>query len=332
MNGVENLSEPGSQPLRPHVFIVGMSRSGTSWLARSLNEHPDVTVIGETAYWGRQYVAPKGDSYSADDYTRLQEAYRDPLQLTEIERLEDGGAEFFREVARRGRERGEELSPGEFFQLVTSRIAEIAGTSLVVEKTPHHVHWLDRIVEGLPDVRFVVCLRDPYDFLVSYKHQGDRKPEPVREMFQDLYHPIVTAVVARRYLRTILDVADRFPEQSRLVRLEDVKEDSEAVLKEVQQFVDLEPVAELDVGPQETSFPAGGRPELKAAEVFWLNTVAGRAIIEAGYDVRSAGTVRLSWLQPVLTLPIAIPRVLRIVSGATRRSVIDYLRGWFRSS
>ncbi len=49
-------------------FIVGMSRSGTTWLSNSLNAHPSVAVFGETGFWGKMYIVPKGQTYCPDDY------------------------------------------------------------------------------------------------------------------------------------------------------------------------------------------------------------------------------------------------------------------------
>ncbi len=42
-------------------FIVGMSRAGTTWLGKCLNEHPEVAVFGETSFCGRWYVTPNED-------------------------------------------------------------------------------------------------------------------------------------------------------------------------------------------------------------------------------------------------------------------------------
>ena len=40
-------------------FIVGMSRSGTSWLAKSLNNHPQISAFGETSFFGRDNLNNK---------------------------------------------------------------------------------------------------------------------------------------------------------------------------------------------------------------------------------------------------------------------------------
>lgn len=311
------------------AFIVGMSRAGTTWLARSLHRHPEITVFGESAYWGRRHVDPVGNGYDEQGYRRLEELYADGLGLTEIEGADGGAAGLFRAVARQARMDGERLSPDRLYRRVCRRLGEREDSSVVVEKTPHHVHWVDRIMGALPDARLLVCLRDPYDFLLSYMHQGDRKPRPVGEMFGALYHPIVTSTVARRYLAAVLRVLDRHPDRTLAVRLEDVETDPDAVLAAVQEFLGVETVEGLDAGRQESSFPDRGRPELDPAELFWLNRLAGPRIVEAGYELRPAGPPRASWLGPLFTLPAASWRALRITARASERPLLDYLRGWF---
>lgn len=175
----------------------------------------------------------------------------------------------------------------------------------------------------------MICVRGPGGFLLSYKHQGDRKPPPVRATFRNLYHPIVTAFVARQYLRTIRVAIDARPDRTLLVRLEDVKDDPEAMLNDVQAFLGVPPKSGLDRGPENSSFPESrDRPDLDAAELFWLDLVAGTAGEELGYPRPSPGAFRPGWLAPLVTLPIALVRVLRVVRDATPRSVGEYLRGW----
>ena len=51
---------------------------------------------------------------------------------------------------------------------------------MAVEKTPHHVRHVDRIRRHVPDARFVIMIRGPEEFLLSYKHKGDTKPDEIR--------------------------------------------------------------------------------------------------------------------------------------------------------
>lgn len=202
----------------------------------------------------------------------------------------------------------------------------------MVEKTPHHVHWVDRIRDALPGTRFLACIRGPYDLLLSYKHQGDGKPGSVRRTFEAMYQPIVTSLEARQYVEAANRLA-RDPESpSEILRLEQVKEDAARVLRHVQGFLGVPVRGGRDVGQENTSFPTGDRPGLASREIFWMNRIAGQALEEAGYRRRSPSRPRLVWLVPLLTLPPSAVRILRTAADATERSIYSYLAGWLQTS
>ncbi len=48
-----NVGSTSQTKLQRPFFIVGASRSGTTWLQRTLNTHPEVLCKGEGAFFGR---------------------------------------------------------------------------------------------------------------------------------------------------------------------------------------------------------------------------------------------------------------------------------------
>src|SRR5687767_8272707 len=53
-----------------------MSRSGTTWLAKTLNEHSQAVVIGETSFFGRAYEQPlSSGSYSGEQLQQVIRRY-----------------------------------------------------------------------------------------------------------------------------------------------------------------------------------------------------------------------------------------------------------------
>ena len=77
-------------PVLPR-FIVGMPRAASTWLMRSLNEHPDVASFGETAYWGRRHVEPNSDGlYARPELRELASVLKSVPFETIIGRQEPG--------------------------------------------------------------------------------------------------------------------------------------------------------------------------------------------------------------------------------------------------
>lgn len=283
----------------PH-FIVGMPRAGTTFMVRSLNQHPRIASFGESRYWGNDWVEPEGTA----GYTRVQ------LQ-TVVERLatnplDTNAGEFGPEPDRAGwlsvvgrpdlRSIAEDsvgaldtpADPGLVFSTWAARIAELEGKEIAVEKTPHHLRHVDRIIGHLPEARFVVLIRDPVDFLLSYKHFGDRKSSAKKAKADGRWDPIGVALLWRTYLRHANRVIERWPDQSLLIRNEDLRREPAANTAKVASFLGLDPelgaFREADDLPTNTSFE-GSRPALNGAELTWLRRIAGTDATAAGYRI-----------------------------------------------
>jgi hypothetical protein len=336
---------PTSSEQYAQHLIAGMPRAATTWLCKCLNEHPEVAAWGESLYWGRNFVEPRGDR---GRYT--------PLQVDEIlSRLSSG--ECLNAVA--GDEPGclrivrretfaslietvratlpPNPTPGELFASVGHAIARAEGKSISVEKTPHHLNWLDRIARELPESRVILMLREPYSFMLSYKHQGDRKREFVRKQFERRYHPLACALVWRGCVQAAQAASVNYPDHLLLVRQEDVRDNASDVLDRVQEFLTLRtrvPGAELAsrIPQDNTSFPGEKRPTLESDDIFWMNLIAGETIARAHYQRRPTpiDPVRIAW--SIVRLPIWAIWNLFSLKRRVRGSIVLYLWRWIRPS
>ena len=292
------------------LFVVGMSRAGTTWLSNCLQTHSKLTVVPETAFWGRSYVAPGSDG-------RYDHAQLDKLATRLTESLEfsiTSKGVAYRQIspescaqlvhdALLGPHRP--LTPGESFERILEAVARAEGKAVAVEKTPHHVNWVERILRQLPHSRFVVLVREPHGFALSYKHQGDRQPPDVRTSFEALYHPLVCAWTWRRYAQAALAVVRDHPQQALLVRLEDMAARPGPTLERAQRFFGLIPedLHTTEVA-RNTSFPDGCRPQLSAADLYWIDRLGARLMVSMEWPRRPVPRSRLAILRSLLVLPL----------------------------
>ena len=316
-------------------FIVGMPRAATSWLGRCFNEHPQTAVFGESSFWGRRYLAPgPGGTY---DGTRLQRALREleagsmlgygrqaglgSLKNVNIASFPGLLEEAFEDVS-------EPLSPAAVYLRVTGSIARAEGKRWAIEKTPHHLNWIDRIVAALPQAKLVVMVRDPYGLMLSYKHQGEGRPHrrnPHR------YHPFGCALVWRRYMQAAEAAVGRYPEHTLLVRFDELKSDPQTVLDNVQRFWGLDPVDLASrVPPWNTSFPSGRRPDLGGEDLFWMNLLNRRLMRRCHFDLRRVPFRPRRIIGSFLAIPLWAARNLVILHRQTAGSVWRYLWRWVR--
>jgi hypothetical protein len=128
------------------VFLVGSPRSGTTWLQLLLSRSPAIATVPETNLFS-QYMRSMVEQWNHDRMTG---------QLTGLTKL---------------------LSDDEFRGLLRSTsasvFAKIAQTkpsaTVVLEKTPGHVHCSREILELWPDAHFIHIIRDPRSVVASMR-------------------------------------------------------------------------------------------------------------------------------------------------------------------
>ncbi len=262
-------------------------------------------------FWGRGYLPPSnGETYNADEVKQLANRYGSML----IEPYGDSAgslksvdADTLNETLKEAIETlgDKSPSPAEVFTLICRTVADAEEKQVGIEKTPHHVMWRDRIDAAYPDHRMVITVRSAYGFMLSYKHQGDRKEPEVRKAFARRYHPLGCALVWRGYARQSIASRERFGERTLLVDFDDLKKEELRVTQDVQDFFGLTYHEIAGSIPKDnSSFTGEKRPELKPEDIFWMNWLASDEIEALGFEKQhipfapiriSYSCLRLTW-------------------------------------
>lgn len=272
------------------LFICGMSRAGTTWLGHCLNEHPQVAVFGESLYWGRNYLSPnEGGGYTIEQVRRALQ-----LLAKDCKAFLAGGDGNLKHIDRDqwksllDRIEIEECSSADLFEKVCELVREIEGADFVVEKTPHHVNWIPRILAAYPSAKFTIMVRDPYGFMLSYKHQGDRKAESAKRDFKALNHPLACAYMWKGYMNSALRMHQSFEAQTHIVRFEALRATPDKCWNDVLNFFEVPFAPLVTVSDRNSSF-TGAKRTLEPIDIFWMNLLAGRAIQAGGYSKKRSG-------------------------------------------
>jgi len=165
---------PAAPPYRK-IFVVGSPRSGTTWIRRLIGEHPSV-VTGPESHAFPQILGP-----FVDLGLRGRTGWRRVLDRWwrgKRRNLESGlftwasFGDLCRWVA------AAMALPGVDDVARAERVVEAlfdayfvrhggTGAHVLLEKTPQHVFWVDRILARWPDARVIEVLRDGRDVCVS---------------------------------------------------------------------------------------------------------------------------------------------------------------------
>lgn len=316
-------------------FILGMPRAGTKALMRALNSDPRVGSFGETLYWGRHWVEP--DEHGALSREKIEKIANhidgNHLQPEGGEGMitEDGiGLSHKAAEAVRACEPG--MNPGEVFEQMSIRIMEETGRTYWVEKTPHHLQHLDRMIRFMPGLKALVMLRDPAAFLLSYKHQGDRKPEEIRKKFHRLYHPALACLVGRKTYQSAAAALKRWPESVMVMRLEDLSSKPEEWMPRIRQHLVLPADGPAVYRRDNSSFEHQPESErrLSPVETTWLRLILGSDAKALGFELPKRRFVPLRMLGSGLSIFIWAIRNWTTLTKIDQGGIRGLIRRWVR--
>ncbi len=327
-----------------------MSRAGTTWVTKELSRHPDVISYGETMFWGRKYAEPdlpqNTDSLDASrkrtqlcakhfeeyiDHAKVPGRYEryesSKVGHIPIEELEAITAD----LDTKAKTLADPMAPAAVFEYMNQTVCKHTSATIAIESTPNHLNYLDRIFGAFPDALVVAMLRNPYAFMVSYKHQGDRKHPDTQRTFRRLYHPLFCAMIWKRYSQSARDALANRGSQVRTVWLDDLQAGKGAAMRELAEFLQIPNPAFFDDAEdhqthKNTSFPAGKRPKLSHADMFWMNLIGRREMKHHGLTKAKAGFHPIAVLLSILKLPISTFHVITIMSKRIEGSPIAYAR------
>lgn len=147
---------------KKRIFLVGCPRSGTTLLQRMLDAHPDVAIAPETYFIRHFYLKRQeyGNLEKDDNYYRLIENI---IAIPEFAEMEID-AQNFREASKHISRQYSTL-----FALLLDSFASIRKVSVVGEKTPNHLLYMQTLEEFFPEAYFIHIIRDPRAVVNSWR-------------------------------------------------------------------------------------------------------------------------------------------------------------------
>jgi Sulfotransferase family len=212
------------------VFVLGLQRSGTTWIANLLCEHPEVAGVQAAEHRGihesiffSHFARAYGDLTDDDAFGRFAR------HLTSSDYyLLAGLPEHWLEQQR-------PTSYTEAFRLLMDEVANLKRASYWIEKSPHHTLLCDALAREFPDARFVCVVRSDVGLARSRLWAYGRTPQRYPGRFLTLARAAAANALYSRLLRRF---ARRCP-RAILVTYEAMTEDLEREMRRVATFLDL---------------------------------------------------------------------------------------------
>lgn len=298
------------------IFVVGVSRSGTTLMRMILGRHSRIAIAPENHYLGH-LVPWEGARH---DFRRAGDLRDDAAVRRLVARIYSDGFQrgsrlresspFWRWLARRvpRAELEQRLLAGErsergVFTAVLRSYADRRHKPIFGEKTPAHIRWADTLLEWYPTARIVHMIRDPRAVFRSELKRRSAHPEsfPYRLLVRvpALLRGFILLEVAWAWADAVARhraLSRRYPDSYRLVRFEDLVRDPETTTDRLCEFLGVTPervmlkqrVVSRGERLGETGFDAGAADRWRVAvtpgEARWLGWLLGRRIEEMGYQ------------------------------------------------
>lgn len=307
-------------PQRPagaadHVFVVGVSRSGTTLVRNIMNRHSLIAIGPENHFLGhllpregvRHRLRRFGDLSDDDNLRRAVEYLYDGmhggLRWREPSRLWTWLRRHVEQQELLARLQPTDRSERAVFAAVLRAYADRRQKPVAGEKTPAHLRHVDTLLEWFPNARVVHMMRDPRAIFVSDARRRRREPGSHPFRLLRLAPPLLDAVVL---LQTTLAWGEgmarargyrsRHRGRYRVVRFEDVVRQPDAMVAELSAFVGVtfEPAmleqTVVSVGTRlgDPGFDPDAadrwRTSIPAWADAWLRLVFGRELRRLGYE------------------------------------------------
>lgn len=189
--------------LSKYIFIIGVSRSGTSLIRRILNSSSQIAICDETHFLGhllpfegKRYQFRKFGDLSKDENVRklIDYIYSDefakgtkykPMNWQWKWIIENEDKENFVQ-----RILSTDRSEQALFAVIMQIFADGRGKSIKGEKTPVHLRYVPTLMNWYPNAKIIHMLRDPRAIFVSDLRR--RRDLPITPPFKQLkQHPFL---------------------------------------------------------------------------------------------------------------------------------------------
>ncbi|MEZ4617231.1 MAG: sulfotransferase [Caldilineaceae bacterium] len=310
-----NITPFSNQADRP-IFVVGAPRSGTTLTGTILGRHATIFAPGESHFfediWTRQQQYGKlrsnaEISAAVERVTTLFGRYNFP----ETQALVD------KRVAAPALVDAVQLQGGGYAALFKNFMATLAAhpqKMRICDDTPKHLFHVDAILQLFPQAKIIACVRDPRDFLSSYKYYWRKSTES--ERIKALYHPILTSLLWRTSAKLLLTYTNRYePGQFCWIRYEDLVQSPQQTIRRLCAFVEIDYADDLfaiesnnsSFGSTEVGIFSSSvgrwRSELHPEEIWWAQRLAGPQMQALGYKQQAAAPSPLRVVAQGAALP-----------------------------
>jgi hypothetical protein len=217
--------------VRP-IFVLGLQRSGTTWLANLLASHPDIAAVAAADHNGVHesiFFSHFARAFGAWQDAHAREAFTEAFGQSDYWLLTGLPVSELSAIV------ADAASHAEVFCATMERVAAAQGAAAWVEKSPHHALMSPEIATSVPGARFVMVLRDTREMILSRLSGFGRQPPTGAKRAADLARAAIVNTLFARSFRRLARRGDHL-----LVRYEDLRSSPAQESRRILEFLELD--------------------------------------------------------------------------------------------
>ena len=219
------------------LFVIGKHRSGTSFLANLLLDHPQIAGI----YYPLDSYLHKGGIFESSFFYDIDKRYGDISNFENYVEFASvvSNSDYFKLA---GCSFEDLISYYEtdyptVFRCVMDKFAEEKGAAYWIEKTPSHTILINKIKKYYPDAKFVEIIRDEVDTALSSLHL--KKKEDKSRLLR-LLTLLKVAILKYVYDMYMIKFKKIYPDDTLIVDYSQLVNNKEEVVNDICDFMGLE--------------------------------------------------------------------------------------------
>lgn len=152
-------------------------------------------------------------------------------------------------------------------------------------KTPQDFMHMDELAQIFPGAKFIYILRDPRKMMRSFKNLPRVKTDGRQDGESRQYHPAVYALYWKNAYEKVNAFQQKGTAPVEVVKFEDLVRSPEAVAKRLANFLDTQVHGNVIADKSNSSIKNGSPKELTNTEIMLCEKIAGPAMCSAGYPL-----------------------------------------------
>ncbi len=298
LDAVIKSQSPVLQASSPPVIVVGLPRSGSSYLAHVLSCLEGWFVFDDLYPYQKAAALGISSSLNLAAKPKLLKEYINSItwQLRAKIKYEENfyvpnltwDDTFAMEEALLAALQQDPLTWPQVLEEWITRLAIHSGKSHWGYKTPQDFLHMDELTKVFPGVKFIYILRDPRTMMRSFKNLPRVKTHGSQDGESRQYHPIIYTMYWKKSYQKVQQfiASDRAPVET--VKFEDLIKTPEAVAARLAAFLNTEVVGDVVLEKGNASVKQGKPKNLTSTEIMLCEKIAGPAIEAAGYSLHHA--------------------------------------------